>query len=169
MRKDNAKFTTVIANLSKLLGDISSIALFGIMVLVSADVFMRYTFNSPIPGTLELSEISVVLITFLCFPYTAFNQRHIRTTFVVSRLPPAYQRIAERLSIALMLLLLTLFIWQTAIHGWKSFETREYAQGLLAVPVYHAKLTIPLGLFIAWLYFAGRLCNLVKQGRTQQK
>ena len=139
--------------LAKALLDFSSLWLFGIMLLVGADVFMRYVFSQPISGALEISEQTVVIITFLCFAYTGIQHRHIRADAFVRRLPPVWRNFAEILCSFLMLFLLTLLVWQTSKEAWESFGIREVRMGLINVPIYPTKIAIPFGLSVAWMFY----------------
>ena len=159
-------FIKALNKVARVLAEIGAISLFALMLLVGGDVFMRFFFNAPIPGTLELSEFSMVVVTFLCFTYTAAQRRHIRTTAVVDRLPSAYKFAAEILCVFLMLVFLSLVIWQTFIEGVRSLQTAEYSQGLLRIPIYPAKLLIPSALFFGWLYFLGNFFLLIRQRRV---
>jgi TRAP-type C4-dicarboxylate transport system permease small subunit len=143
----------MINRLAKGLLDISSLWLFGIMLLVGTDVFLRYTFDSPISGALEISEQTVVILTFLCFAYTAIQNRHIRTIAVITRLPPSFRSLADFLALFMMILLLTLMVWQTSKEAWESFSIREVRMGIISVPIYPTKIAIPIGLFIAWIHY----------------
>jgi TRAP-type C4-dicarboxylate transport system permease small subunit len=149
--------------LAKALLDISSIWLLGVMLLIGADVFMRYTFAKPIPGTLEISEQTVVILTFLCFAYTGMQNRHIRTDAIIRRCPPPFRTFTEFLSAFLMLLMLSLMIWQTSKEAWEAICIREVRMGLIEVPIYPTKIAISVGLSVAWVYYLLNFIRLFKQ------
>ena len=155
--------TKVLIAIAKALTDIASYWLFIIMVLVCLDVSMRYFFSSPIPGILEISEQTVVIITFVCFSYTSILKRHIHTTAVVDRLPSRLRPVTEYVSKLLMFAVLTLLIWQTSKEAWTSLSIREVGMGIVPVPIYITKTAIPIGLFVAWLYYVLQLLFLIDE------
>lgn len=159
----------IISVVSRVLTDMCSLLLFCIMILVGADVFMRYSFNAPIPGTLEISEQIVVFITFLCFAYTGMQARHVRTTVIVGRLPLSLKAAADFLCTLLMLALLSLLIWRTTIEAWRALTILEVRMGLIEVPLYPSKIAIPIGLAVAWLYYFFNLPSLFLKNRREQK
>ena len=161
--------TNMIKVVAKGLTEISSLWLFAIMILVGSDVFMRYVFNAPIPGTLEISEQTVVIITFLCFAYTGIEGRHVRTTAIVGRFPYLLRRIFYVLSIFLMAILLTLLVWQTSIEAWRSLSIREIRMGLIGVPLYPTKIAIPISLSVAWLYYSLTFLGSFKRSDSDDK
>ena len=156
----------ILHKLAKALVDLSSFWLFGIMFLVGADVFFRYTFNMPISGTLEISEQSVVIITFLCFAYTGMQNRHIRTNAILRRLPPSFRSFADILATCLMLLILSFLIWQTSIEAWNSLSIHETRMGLIEVPIYPTKIAVSIGLSVAWVYY---FLTLITQFKKKNK
>jgi TRAP-type C4-dicarboxylate transport system permease small subunit len=143
----------IIQSLSNFFNAISSVCLFGSMILIGADVFCRYVFNAPISGTLEITEQVPVIATVCAFAYTASLKRHIKTTFFEDRLSNEGKHWMQCLSNLLMFAFLSILVWQTAIEFLKSYEIREYSQGLIAIPRYPVKLLIPLGLGVGWLYY----------------
>lgn len=158
----------IIHVLAKVLVNLSSFWLFGIMFLVGADVFMRYSFNLPITGTLEISEQTVVIITFLCFAYTGIEKRHIQTNAIVRRLPSSFGCFADFLSSFLMLLMLTLLIWQTSKEAWYALSIKEARMGLIEVPIYPTKIAITIGLSVAWAHYLMSFIGLFKKEQNQK-
>lgn len=154
---------------AKMLTDIASLWLFAILILVGCDIFMRYAFNMPIPGTLEISEQTVVIVTFLCLAYTGIENRHIKTEVIVGRLPSWCRHLSEILATTLMLILLTLLLWRTSVEALRSFGIREIRMGLIEVPMYPTKIAIPIGIAVTWLwYFVTLIRQLGRGGRRGQ-
>lgn len=67
-------------------------AFFLIMVLATfLDVFLRYFFNSPISGTIELTEFFMVIVFFTSVPYTQWTGGHIVMDVVTAKLSQPVQ------------------------------------------------------------------------------
>jgi TRAP-type C4-dicarboxylate transport system permease small subunit len=154
--------TRVLRTIARVLAEISAYWLFVIMLLVGVDVTMRFFFSKPIPGSLEISEQTVVIITFMAFAYTSMMKRHIRTTAIVDLLPAGVKPVAEYIGILLMAILLSLLIWQTGKEAWEALSIREVRMGLVPVPIYPTKIAIPISLSIAWLYYVLKLLGLAE-------
>ena len=161
--------TKVLIAIAKALTDIASFWLFIIMALVCLDVAMRYFFSSPIPGILEISEQTVVIITFVCFSYASILKRHIHTTAVVDHFPSRFKPVTEYISKLLMFAVLSLLIWQTSKEAWASLSIREVGMGIVPVPIYITKTAIPIGLFVAWFYYVLQLLCLIEDKGTAEK
>ena len=70
------------------------VALF-VMSFVSAEVLMRYAFDAPIPGHLELAELAAPIIVFLALSYTQATRGHVGMDLVLDSLPTGGRRYAE--------------------------------------------------------------------------
>ena len=158
----------ILRALAKAMADLASFWLFVIMVLVCMDVSMRYLFSMPIPGILEISEQTVVIITFVCFAYTSMLKRHIHTTAIVNHLPSGFKRAGDYLSKILMVTVLALLIWQTSKEAWASFAIREVGMGIVPVPIYLTKIAIPIGLAVALLYSLLELLGLIDDTAVEE-
>ena len=63
--------------LEKLVSVIASVLMFALMMLTVLDVIGRNIFSHPLRGATELTEIALVILTFLLFPVLALTSRHI--------------------------------------------------------------------------------------------
>ena len=66
-----------------------------VMFFVGAEVLMRYAFDTPIPGHLELSELMAPIIVFLALSYTQATHGHVGMDLVLDSLPPGGRRYAR--------------------------------------------------------------------------
>ena len=86
-----------------------------VMSFVSAEVLMRYAFDRPIPGHLELSELAAPIIVFLALSYTQATHGNVGMDLVLDSLPPVGRRYAE-----MGTLLISIFI--CAVLAYFSFK-----------------------------------------------
>jgi len=63
--------------LSLVASSLAAAVLVGMALLTLADVLGRNFMRAPMPGATELTEIGLVVVTFLLYPMIAFRQRHI--------------------------------------------------------------------------------------------
>ena len=124
---------------------ISVLVIFLMALWVFCDVAGRFIFNCPIPGTTELVKCYIVATVFLGIAYTMNQQRHIRTTLIVERLPPLWRAWSEVLASLIAMAIfgaLCYFAFQEAMSSW---DVREFDGVQLRVPVYPARFTVVLG------------------------
>lgn len=121
-------------------------------LVVIAEVFARYLFNSSMAFSNELSRVLFVWTIFLGMPLALSRGRHVGITLVDWILPPAGARGAIRVSSVAALLVL-------AVVFYKSIEltARNWDQTLNTIPVsagvYYLPIPIGIGLTIVYLAF----------------
>lgn len=145
----------------------AGVALLMLMTLVlMADISTRKTLNFAILGTIDLTQLAVMLAVFFALPLAFLHESHVNVDFFTSRLPP---RALAALNCATALLSTALLI---AI-VWYSFgQARiQYAQGdksmTLGIPmlVYWVPMLIGSALSVAaTLLIAAR--EAVRAGRA---
>lgn len=86
-----------------------SIALFFMMALTFADVIMRYLFNSPIFGALELTEFSMAIVIFLGVVLLTSQEGHITVdlldNFIPDKIKPIQNVIINLINLSVMVVI----------------------------------------------------------------
>ncbi len=81
------KVYSVLKKLSEYLGKLCAFLLFIWVFIITADIIMRYIFNSPIKGTVELTELWLSIIVFASFPLVQTQKAHVGVIMAVKALP----------------------------------------------------------------------------------
>jgi TRAP-type transport system small permease protein len=136
-------------NLNKLLellcGLLSGIALFAIMALTFFDVLGRKFLSESITGSLELTELLMVVVIFAALPLVSRRGEHVEFDSLDPYLPMGLRRVQQvvvQLVCGLVLLGLGWLMWNTGAEFGQTGETT-------------AQLKIPKSPFI---YGMGVLC-----------
>ena len=77
----------LITKISQAMGIISVVFLMAMMVLTVSDVLARKFFNSPIPGSVELIELMMIITGFFALAWCAVSKAHITVDVFVERMP----------------------------------------------------------------------------------
>jgi len=133
----------LLVTVSRFINGIGSAAILGMVLLMAANVVLRYVFGSPIKGTVELEEFMLVVVVFLGLAYTAVQKRHVRIDFIVSRFSRGGQAVINSLTSLLSVVLCLLMVWRGAI----------WAQSNLAHNNISVLLHIPLFIFVGVAVF----------------
>lgn len=131
--------------LSTLCGVLAALALFGIMALTLVDVSGRKLLSASVPGSLELTELLLVIVIFAGLPLVSLNGEHVVFDSLDPLLPRWFQRVQQivvDLCCAAALLGLAWLMWT------KGSQMIEYNDQT-------AQLQIPLGPFV---YVMSALC-----------
>ena len=136
----------VIISFSTSLAILASLLLFAMMIMTVADVSSRTFTDRSLPGAQEISEQLVVALIFLGLAFAFYRKEHVSLT-VFTRTIPRLPRAAVKIFGHFILLFLVLWMVKaTGESAWLSFNRGEYRFGLLRVPIWPAKIAIPIGL-----------------------
>lgn len=116
------------------------------MLITSGDVVMRYVFNSPITGTFELMEFSLVAVAFLSFAYVQQQRGHITVEFIAERVSPRWRASMDLVVLVIVFPIMLIMVWQTAEQALEAWRTGDVTMGLIKFPLAPAKATVPLGI-----------------------
>lgn len=131
--------------LSALCGGLAAAALFAIMVLTLVDVGGRKLLSQSVPGSLELTELLMVVVIFAALPLVSLRGEHVLFDSLDPLLPPwlrRLQQLAVDLFCAAALFGLAWLMWD------KARQMAQYGDVT-------AQLKMPLGPFV---YLMSLLC-----------
>ncbi len=114
-------------------GAVAAVALFAIMVLTFCDVIGRKLLSQSIPGSLELTEMLMVMVIFAALPLVSLRGEHVTFDSLDSVLPKAIRWMQFKL---VHLLAIVVFVgvgwlmWKTGI----KFTDQGDISSQLAIP-----------------------------------
>lgn len=121
-------------------------------LLMSAHVVGNLLFNRGIPGTYEITEMLIVIITFVGVGYAARHARHIRMSAV-------YDLLNGRLRKALLIIisvgtavLMFYFAYKSAQYDLALY-VRGRTSSALGIPMWIINLALPVGFTLAGIQY----------------
>lgn len=154
--------------ISRVIHLVSAFWTLGLALLIFADVAGRTVLNSPVPGTKEIIQNSVVAITFLQLPLAIYSGSMLRTSIFADAVPDGARRLLRTLSMLLGLAVFIGLLWSTWPSFWDAYRIGEYeGEGALRVPTWPVRGTVlVMSVFGAWAYLSmivldwqGKLAN----------
>jgi TRAP-type C4-dicarboxylate transport system permease small subunit len=124
--------------LSALCGVLAAVALFAIMVLTLVDVSGRKLLSQSVPGSLEVTELLMVVVIFAALPLVSLRGEHVLFDSLDAVLPAWAQRLQQAvvdIFCAAALAGLAWLMWQ------KAGQMAQYGDVT-------AQLKLPLGPFV---------------------
>lgn len=129
------------------------------MVLIMADVLMRYAFAKPIHGVLEITEeVLMIAVVFL----TLASAPHIRVTFITERFRPEVRATIRILSLIPAILFFIILDWKSLLQAEFSFNKGETSWGLIPFPLYPSRFVVFLGFTFLTLRLLVRLIDTLQ-------
>lgn len=114
----------------------ASTTLLGLMMMLTVvDVILRYIFDRPIMGSMELTEYLMVCVGTLGLAWCALQGAHIKVELIVSRFPPRLQKVMDSFNYILLIAVSGLIASQTFVRAGTVREL-GVASAMLDVPQY---------------------------------
>ncbi len=139
------------------------------MLLVGADVVGRYLFNTPVPGTFELSEVMLALIIFLALPYVQYKRANIAIEMVSDHYPPKVREVFDICCMLLGVLVFGLLAERGVELTLSSWEIHEISEGTIPFPMTPFKMMVPLGFGFLSLRLLTQFIEAVKAMKSHRK
>jgi TRAP-type C4-dicarboxylate transport system permease small subunit len=130
------------------------------MLVVSADVVMRYALHRPIVWAYDLISVYLMAAVFFLALSAAYATDHqVAVDVVVRSLGPKGRRAAEALTCAVSLPLFLALAWVGAARAWGAWRHGDALAGLIAWPTWPALALVPLGSGLLAARLASRLAG----------
>lgn len=117
-----------------------------LLVMLVAEVAVRELVGRSLLGTIELSEVLLVLVVALGAAHAQRAGAHVSTDLVTSRFAPTTGAVIRVTGMVVAAGFLLWTAWASAERGWESFESGESRFGITDVPVWPARVVLPVGL-----------------------
>lgn len=112
---------------------VAQIALFFAMFIIVANVITRI-WGKPVPGSVELVEMSGAVLLGMAVAYTALMKGHIMVGVLVERFSPRAQAVVDLFTSAIALIFIYFLSRETFFFGIRMAE-RGYTTGSLRLPM----------------------------------
>lgn len=117
----------------------SGFILLFVMVYTVADVVMRYAFNRPFSGSVEVTEFSMSLIVFLALPYTGWAGAHISVDLFEKFLDRPALRLLPSVIAFVGAALFLVIAWRVML---ETTATLNQTSNMLRMPHYPFRLAV---------------------------
>ncbi|MEM6438480.1 MAG: TRAP transporter small permease [Pseudomonadota bacterium] len=142
-----AKLSSALGEVEDWLNIVAAVTIFVVMLGTVISIVTRIVWT-PIPGYLDVSELSIAIFAFLGVAYAQRHGAHIRMEMVIGAVPERLRWLVEAIgslaALALVLLLLR-YSWDFFVFAWENGDsTVDYE-----IPTWPAKLLVPVA-FAIW-------------------
>ena len=147
------EYTVAIARFIHIL---SSLWVFILAIVILVDVFGRVLFLSPLPGTKEILQNSVIMVTFLQIPLAIYSGSMLRTTLLADAVPPSIKRLLRTLAYILGFGLFLAIAYAAFPEAVEAMHLNEYeGEGSLRIYTWPIRfLIVATSAFAAFAYLS---------------
>lgn len=155
-------FKTIVTQISKFSGIAGIFFLIAMLIITVADVFLRYFFNAPITGTVEIIERFMVVAGFFGAAWCAVKGGHLKVDIFMNRLPGRIRLIADSITLLMGMTVVAVIAWQGFSQAMYSLSVKS-ASDLLEIPDYPFYFVVGLGYTFLFLVLVSILAdNILK-------
>jgi len=129
---------------------VGTVWIFVLMLLINADVFMRFLFNAPLLGVPLVISMSIIGIVFLQLPDALRNGRFIRNDALLGRMLTHRPKIGHAMETVynfagfVFMALLVWYEWPFMVRNWTE-KTYAGNEGDFILPVWPLTLMVLIG------------------------
>lgn len=125
---------------------IAAITIAIMMLSTVLDATSRYLLNRPLPGVFELNEVILVVCVYMSIAWTQMERGHIRVTAFILRFSEKNKAKLNMVSWFITFLFVFIVGIESFIAAKESFLAREFRWGSVQMPIWWAKMLVPIGL-----------------------
>jgi TRAP-type C4-dicarboxylate transport system permease small subunit len=152
--------------LVRIINSVAAAILVAMMFLTAMDVLLRYLFNRPVSGAMELTEYMMVILVSLGLAYCGFVKGHVSVEVLTSRFSPKIQAILNCITYFLSFGFFSLITWQSIKYIRLMFKS-NLISAVLHIPVFPFVAVLSLGSLVFSLVllvdFLGYLSQVVNE------
>jgi len=140
---------------------LARLGMVALLVLVVANVIMRYFFTS-IKGTYDYVGLITAVAVSLAVAFTAYERGHIEIEILMERMPKRVQSIFGAVMMMISAVFFAIASWQSVVVGNSAKEANETTMAVF-VPLYPFMYILAFGLALTTLAF---LLHFIKHTRN---
>jgi TRAP-type C4-dicarboxylate transport system permease small subunit len=116
------------------------------MILTAVDIGARSLTGRSVPGLLETGEILLVMLVYLGLAYGQQTRAHVAVSLVTAQLSPRLAKAAVATGLTVAIFVVAWLVYATGATAIDSVIAGETRYGIAAVPVWPARVVVPIGL-----------------------
>jgi TRAP-type C4-dicarboxylate transport system permease small subunit len=161
-----SRWVTVPNRVSDVFTILAGVGILGLMFITVIDVFLRQVLGGGLGGAIEISEVLLVCVVFLGMMAGEMTNTHVRTPVLTERVGDRAANVMHAIGFLPAVVFLGWMTYLTALEAIHSVSVGEFRFGVVFVPVWPAKIVIPIGLagltVAVLIKFVTAIVNVVK-------
>lgn len=145
-----SRATRIMGVVERISAWVGAIACVLMMALVVANVILRFVWQS-IPGTLDVTESFMVVITVMMLAYTQARRGHVNVEYFTNYFPLTTRRAFDLLALILALGFTLFLTWQSWKVAALALSIQDASGTYPYIPFYPAKLLLAIGISVLCL------------------
>ncbi|MFH1756842.1 MAG: TRAP transporter small permease [Pseudomonadota bacterium] len=142
---------------------LAAVLLILVMFSVNAEIFTRYITGHSLIWVVEISEISLLFITFLGVAWVLKKGGHVSVDILVNRLAPRTRAMFNAATSIVGAFAVLPLIWYGAQVTWTHYQKSLYEATALEIPNVAILFIIPLGSIFLFIQLLKKMYGYVRE------
>lgn len=142
---------------------VSAAALFGLVLMITADTFFRFVFLKPFPATVEISQLVEPYVIFLPMAFALAAGSHVRVTMLTGRMGPKAEFLSDCLAYAVGFVFFAVMTYISWISFWKSFVINETVLAAIKLYWWSGRFGMPVGMALITIECAYQFVHTLRR------
>ena len=169
--KNKISLKLILTNLDAI---ITAVTLSICVVLVNANVIMRYFFNSPIRWAEEVVTSLFVWTVFIGSAYAYRKHSHLGVDILVNLMPPKMKAVVKSVMSVVELAVLTMLTWISSQYVYHLIYNRAgklkiVMTDMLRIPKWWTAIAVPIGFGLSVIYSVYFMVKAVRAYMAKKK
>ena len=169
--KNKISLKLILTNLDAI---ITAVTLSICVVLVNANVIMRYFFNSPIRWAEEVVTSLFVWTVFIGSAYAYRKHSHLGVDILVNLMPPKMKAVVKSVMSVVELLVLSMLTWISSQYVYHLIYNRAgklkiVMTDMLRIPKWWTAIAVPIGFGLSVIYSVYFMVKAIRAFMAKKK
>jgi tripartite ATP-independent transporter DctM subunit len=129
------------------------------------DVILRYFFSKPLSGSIEITELMMVILVFSSISFAQLKDAHVKMDIFTSSLGKKKQNIFEGISLVFSIILFVVIIWRSYL----SADTSTHLTAVLRIPLKYVGFLIPFSCLLLITVLIKKLLLVIQYTLTTDR
>ncbi len=147
--------------LERFLNLLAALTILGLMFVGTYQVFGRKLLNVPVPGYVDIVELSMTVFAFLGIAYCQKLGGHIRMEIILGRFKGRFLFFVEAVATALIMMVITILIFYTWEHFMRAYTIGDSTIDIEII-VWPSKLLVPFAFSVLLVRLALQLAGFIR-------
>lgn len=145
---------------------LSSVLLVFVMLSISFDVILRYSLNQPLEWAVEISEYTLVGLTFFATAWVLKRDGHVKMDQLFNYLSPRTQKILNIITSVLSAIACLIVVWYGVLVTLDHLRTGDRYYTTLEAPKWPVSAMVVVGFLLLLFQFLRRIHGYLVDSKT---
>jgi len=145
----------------RFLNFIAALTILGLMLVGTFQVLGRKIFNFPIPGYVDIVEMTMAIFAFLGIAYCQRLSGHVRMEIILARFKGRALWLAEIFGTLVAMTIIAILIVYTFEHFLRAWEIGDSTMDI-EIPIWPSKLIVPFAFSVLFLRLSLQLAGFIR-------